>query len=260
MARTRDRKRQPEADGEYMAGLAKGLAVLEAFGARQSRLSLSEACEIAGVSRAAGRRCLRTLQRLGYAEHDGKYFQLAPRVLRLGHAYLVSAALTRVVQPIIETTCERIRHSMSAAVLDGVHVVIVARALVQRSLSAGLPVGAWLPAYCSANGRILLSGLADADAEALLRQMLRPRLTPHTRTELADLMGEVRSIRTRGYAVNEQEVELGLTTLAVPIRNRAGRIVASLSTSSIDKARERQQIVRLLPELQATAMRLATLL
>ncbi|HVY58857.1 MAG TPA: IclR family transcriptional regulator C-terminal domain-containing protein [Xanthobacteraceae bacterium] len=261
MPRTgRTSRERPDDDREYMAGLAKGLAILEAFGSRKSRLSLSEACEIAGLSRAAGRRCLRTLQQLGYAVYDGKYFLPAPRVLRLGHAYLIANPLTRVVQPTIEAVSERTKHSVAASVLDGVHVVVVARALVQRSLSAGLAVGGWLPAYCSANGRILLSGFPDPEVEAMLNRMERTKLTPHTRTEVREVMQEIKAIRSRGYAINEQEVELGLTTIAVPIRTRNGDIVASLSMSSIDNARERRNLVRLVPELQATSMRLAALL
>jgi IclR family pca regulon transcriptional regulator len=144
----RDPDTGADADREYIAGLEKGLAVIEAFADRQRPVTVSEAAEFANLSRASARRCLRTLEQLGYAEHDGKYFRLAPRALRLGHAFLVSTPLVRIAQPLIEAVSGRTRRSVSIAVLDTNRVVIVARSYVQRSLSSGLGVGSWLPAYC----------------------------------------------------------------------------------------------------------------
>src|SRR5690606_30541264 len=142
-------KRSPE-DKEYVAGLEKGLAIIEAFGIRHGTLTLSEAAEITGHTRASARRSLLTLQRLGYVASEGKYFRLAPRVLRLGHAYVASTPLCRVVQPVLEATSERTHESSSVAVLDGMESVFVARATARRSLSDGLGMGSRLPAYCSA--------------------------------------------------------------------------------------------------------------
>lgn len=256
----RDPTSNADLDREYIAGLEKGLAVIEAFAGKQGPVSVSEAAELANLSRASARRCLRTLEQLGYAEHDGKYFRLAPRALRLGHAYLVSTPLVRIAQPLIEAASERTRRSVSVAVLDSNRVVIVARAYVQRSLSSGLGVGSWLPAYCSANGRILLSGLPDTRAEAVLRSTARSKLTPKTIVGIPEIMKEVRASRTRGYAANDEEVELGLWTVAVPLRNRSGAVVASLSMSCIGNAGERKQLLKALPDLQGTAMRLSAML
>lgn len=255
-----NRTKEASRDREYIAGLGKGLAVIEAFAAHQGALSVTEACRLAGISRAAARRCLRTLQQLGYAEHDGKYFRLAPRTVRLGYAYFASTPLTRVAQPVIEAASERTRHSMSLALLDGAKALIVARASIQRSLSAGLGVGSWLPAYCSANGRVLLSSLPDARIEEVLKSAPRPKLTPHTLTGVPEILKQIRLIRGRGYAMNDEEVELGLSTIAVAVRNRRGDVVASLSLSSIDGAAERKRLVRFLPELQAASLRLAGML
>ena len=135
-----DRK-QTASNREYIAGLEKGLATIEAFSNGRERLSVTEAAESVGLSRAAARRCLLTLEHLGYAEYDGKYFRLAPRALRLGHAYISSNILARLVQPVIEATSERLGESMAAAVLDDTSTAVIARTAVRRSLSAGLAVG-----------------------------------------------------------------------------------------------------------------------
>src|SRR3954453_489818 len=219
-------------DRENMAGLEKGLIAIEAFEQSKLALTISEVAERTGLSRAAARRCLRTLVQLRYAATDGKYFWLAPRVLRLGHAYVSSNELTRVVQPIIEAASERTRNSMSVAVLDRPDAVIIARAVVRRSLSTGLGVGTRLPCHCSANGRVLLAGLPDREVEALLRSMPLNRLTTHTKIGAAEIMKEVRAVRSRGYAINDQEVELGLRTIAVPVHRRTGEMIASLSMSA----------------------------
>lgn len=256
--------RQPQppsgSDREYLAGLEKGLAVIEAFAGEGAPLTVARAAELTGLSRASARRCLRTLQMLGYAEHDQKTFRLAPRALRLGYAYLASTHLARIVQPIIEIACERTRHSVSVAVLDDSRVLVIARAYVQRSLSGGLGVGSWLPAYCSANGRVLLSGLPDGRVDRLLKAAPRTKLTRRTLTRLPDIVSEIARIRERGYAVNDEEVELGLSTIAVPVRNRSGEVVASMSLSSIAASAERKQMLKLLPELQAASFRLSGML
>lgn len=251
---------KPREDREYMAGLEKGLAVVEAFADKKRPITVTEAADFANVSRASARRCLRTLEQLGYAEQDGKNFRLAPRALRLGHAYLASTPLVRIAQPIIEAASGRTRRSVSIAVLDGNRVAIVARSYVQRSLSSGLGVGSWLPAYCSGNGRVLLSGLPDTSAESLLHNTKRIKLTPRTIVGIPDIMAEVRAVRARGYATNDEEVELGLWTVAVPIRERSGAISASLSMSAIGSSAERRQLIKVLPDLQATAHRLGSML
>jgi IclR family pca regulon transcriptional regulator len=247
-------------DREYMAGLEKGLAVVEAFADQQRPITVTEAAEFANVSRASARRCLRTLEQLGYAERDGRHFRLSPRALRLGHAYLASTPLVRIAQPIIESTCERTRRSISIAVLDFNRVVIVARSYVQRSLSSGLGVGSWLPAYCSANGRILLSGLPDRQVETMLRGIERTKLTPRTIIAIPEIMDEIRAVRRRGYGTNDEEVELGLWTIAVAIRDRSSAVVASLSMSCIGGSADRKQLLKALPDLQATAIRLSATL
>lgn len=251
---------KPNDDREYVAGLEKGLAVIAAFEQRQSALTVTEASEGAGISRAAARRCLRTLQRLGYADCDGKYYRLSPRVLRLGYAYVGSNPLPRFVQPIIEAASERTQRSISVAVLDRGEVMVIARAHVRRSLESGLGIGSRLPVHCSANGRVLLSALTDSEIERLIDESPLRRLTVHTKVQFRDILREIKAARSSGYATNEEEVEVGVRTIAVPIRDRSGGIIASLSTSAPIGDAAPDALIKLLPELQAARSRIESAL
>jgi IclR family transcriptional regulator, pca regulon regulatory protein len=140
-------KHMPNKDRELIAGLAKGLAIIEAFDTSRASLTVSEAAELAGLSRAAARRCLRTLQLLGHVEAENNKFKLTPRVLRLARAYVSSTPLPRVVQPIVEAMSQQLHHSMTVAVLDDIYVTLIARTLVHSTLSGGMALGTRLPAY-----------------------------------------------------------------------------------------------------------------
>jgi IclR family pca regulon transcriptional regulator len=248
-------------DKEYVAGLEKGLAIIEAFGIRNGPLTLTEAAEITGHTRASARRSLLTLQRLGYVEAEGRYFRLAPRVLRLGYAYVTSTPMPKLVQPILEATSERTRESSSLAVLDGTEAVFVARAATRRSLSSGLGLGSRLPAYCAATGRVLLAALPEPEAERLLKRMGRHRLTPHTRTDVGVLMALLEEVRNQGYGVSNEELELGVRSIAVPIRDAGGRTVASMSlVASASRYSIDRMIETLLPELESARRMLGSLL
>jgi IclR family pca regulon transcriptional regulator len=252
---------RPSEDKEYIAGLEKGLSIIEAFGLRNTALTLSEAAEITGHSRASARRSLLTLQRLGYVESDGKYFRLAPRVLRLGHAYVTSNPLSKMVQPILEAISERSHESSSLAVLDGTDVVFVARAATRRSLSNGLGLGSRLPAYAAATGRVLLAALPPEEAELALKRSRRIPLTPHTRTEIPELLALLDEVRRQGYAVSNEELELGLRSIAVPIRDPEGRAIASMSiVASVARHSLENMLDTLLPQLESARRSLTGLL
>jgi IclR family pca regulon transcriptional regulator len=246
---------------EYVMGLEKGLAIIEAFGQSRLPLTLTQAAEITGYSKASVRRSLLTLCKLGYAQQTEHQFQLAPRTLRLGYAYVVSEPITKMAQPILDIMSERTHESASIAVLDSQDAVVVARSSYRRSLSSGLGVGARLPAYCSATGRVLLSGVSRTDVEFILNRMSRPAFTPHTRTAVRDILREIQLVRTQGYSVNDQELELGLRSIAVPIRNAPGQLVAAMSLSVATSRMPREQIIEtLLPELETARRNFATLL
>ena len=238
-------------DKEYVMGLEKGLLLIEAFGASNSPLTLSEAADITGHSKASTRRALLTLVKLGYARASGRHFFLEPRTLRLVHAYVNSTPLTKVAQPILEITSERTRESASLAVLDSPFVVFVARSTQRRSLSFGLGIGARLPAFCSATGRVLLAGFADEEVELRLQRTTRHALTPKTVTDLGLLMPELRAARQCGYAVVEEELELGLRSIAVPVRSAKGELLGAMSLAVSTKRMSRDDVVnKLLPELE----------
>ncbi|OGA12896.1 MAG: IclR family transcriptional regulator [Betaproteobacteria bacterium RIFCSPLOWO2_02_FULL_63_19] len=247
--------------GEYVAGLEKGLAVIEAFGARHPRLTISEAARLAELSRASARRCLLTLQKLGYAEYDGRYFRLTPRALRLGYAYVMSTPLPRVVQPVLETLSERTHESASVAILDAAEIVFIARSTTRRSLSAGIAVGTRLSAYGTATGRVLLSNLTDAALRALIRETAPTKLTPKTVTDTPSLLSEIRNARTQGYAISDEELELGLRSIAVPIRNAVGDMVAAMSLSVQTARMGRAEMVeQLLPALETARRMISAML
>jgi IclR family transcriptional regulator, pca regulon regulatory protein len=250
----------PSKDRELIAGLAKGLAIIEAFETSRASLTVSEAAELAGLSRAAARRCLRTLQLLGYVEAENNKFKLTPRVLRLARAYVSSTPLPRVVQPIVEAMSQRLHHSMTVAVLDDIYVTVIARTLVHSTLSGGMALGTRLPSYCSANGRALLSELPEPKIKAFLQKAELQKLTPHTKTNVAEIIKELRTVRSEGYAINDQEVELGLRSIALPVRNRHGLIICSVSMSARAEDSDRTFLLKVLPELEAARRRITAAL
>jgi IclR family pca regulon transcriptional regulator len=191
----------------------------------------------------------------------GRQFQLAPRSLRLGHAYVSSDPLTKIAQPFLEMTSERTKESASLAVLDSQYAVFVARSTHRRSLSSGLGVGARLPVYCSATGRVLLSAQPKEHVELLLNRMARPAYTPHTLTSVRDILREVQFVTKHGYAISDEELEIGLRSIAVPVRNAAGDVIAALSLSVLTTRMTRDEVVeQLLPEMEQARRNFAMLL
>lgn len=215
---------------DLMGGLAKGLRVIEAFTAETPRLSISEAAAIAGLDRATTRRCLLTLADIGYCAYDGKYFTVTPRVLRLGTGCLASMPLPRIVQPFLDRLSETIRQSTSVAILDEHEIVYVARAAERKVMSISLMPGSRLPAYCTSMGRILLATLPQDQAAALLAAVPLVARTPFTLTDPDAILHELETVRLQGYAAVDQEVEIGLRSIAVPLKNARGLVVAALNT------------------------------
>lgn len=219
-------------DRDYIAGLAKGLTVIECFGTGRERLTIAEVARTTGLSRAAARRCLLTLERLRYAEYDGKFFSLTPRVLRLGYAYLSATALPQLLQPYLEWLSEITHELCSASVIDSREIVYIARAATKRIMSVGLSVGTRLPAYCTSMGRVLLAALPPDEARRRILATKRDKLTPKTATGMRELVDLVEEARNSGYAIVDQELEIGLTSIAIPILAANGRCVASMNVSA----------------------------
>jgi IclR family pca regulon transcriptional regulator len=226
-AETKSPPRPPANVADQMGGFAKGLAVIEAYGRGRPSLTIAEVARLSGLDRASARRCLLTLVNRGYATTDGRYFELTPRVLRLGHAYL-AASLPRLIQPTLDELSNDLRESCSASVLDGTEIVYIARAARHRLIGVGLHAGSRLPAYCTSMGRVLLAALPPNDSRAILMQSDRQPITERTLTDIGHLVGELARIRADGYSIVDQEVEIGSMSIAVPIRNISGHTVAAI--------------------------------
>jgi IclR family transcriptional regulator, pca regulon regulatory protein len=214
---------------DFIGGFAKGLRVIEAFGEAKPRLTITDIARETGLDRATARRCLLTLAELGYAAYDGKFFELTPKILRLGHAYLSATPLPRLVQPFLDQLSDTVGQSASASMLDGADIVYVARAAQKRVMSISLTAGSRLPAYCASMGRVLLAALPEAEARAIILASDRKANTPFTKTDPDALLEELSKIRKQGYALIDQELEIGLCSIAVPLENARGRTVAALN-------------------------------
>lgn len=217
------------ARADYIAGIAKGLAVLESFDTERQRLNATLASQRAGITRAAARRHLLTLAHLGYLETDGSWFWLAPKVLRFSGSYLASARLPRVIQPTLNRLSAQTGESFSAVVLDGDQVVIVARSGSTRVLAYGLHLGARLPAHATSTGRVLLAARTQAAFAAWMKGRELARLTAHTTAEPRRFRAIIDTVRAQDYCIASEEHELGVHALAVPLRNMQGQTVAALN-------------------------------
>lgn len=217
---------------DLMGGFAKGLKVLEAFGRERQRLSITDASDLSGLDRATARRCLLTLSELGYADYDGKFFSLTPKILRIGHAWLSATPLPVLLQPHLDQLSERLGHSASASILDNTEIVYIARAAQKRVMSINLMPGSRLPAYSASMGRVLLAALSDTEVEAILATSQLKAHTPRTLTDPRLLKEEIGKVREQGYAVIDQELEIGLCSIAIPVSNDRGRVVAAINVGA----------------------------
>ena len=217
---------------DLIAGLEKGLAVIEAFDQDRPRLTISEVATRCGLTRAAARRYLITLEYLGYVSSDRKMYSLSPKVLRLGQSYMHSARLPRIVQPELQKLAFALKEASSAGVLDGNDVICIAATDAGRLVSLTLQPGTRVPAYCTANGRVLLSARPQADVDAWVAQQTLEPLTTHTLTSPEKLRDAIARVRLQGYAIVDQEFELGLRTISVPLKNYRGEVLAALNVSA----------------------------
>lgn len=217
---------------EFVQSLERGLAVIRAFSHERPRLTLSEVARCTGMTRATARRFLLTLEHLGYVSSDGRQFSLRPSVLQLGYAYLSSFSVAEIAQEHLEELADQLHESCSASVLDGQEIVYIARASTNRIMTIGLSVGARLPAYCTSMGRVLLAALPEPDLNAYLASAdLHPR-TERTITDPARLKEEISIVRTQGWCLLDQELEDGVRSVAAPVHDASGRVVATINTSA----------------------------
>lgn len=223
-------EREAGRQGEFVQSLARGLEVITAFDADHRNLTLSQVAQRTGLNRATARRFLHTLIALGYVAQEDQRFALTPRVMRLGYAFLSGQPLSEIAQPHLKDLSVALGESTSVSVLDGADVLYIARVQTHRIMSTAIPVGTRFPAYATSMGRVLLADRSDAEVDAYLASAeLRP-LTRYTVTDPEALRGELARVRDQGYAVCDQQLALGLRSVAVPIRE-AGRAVAAVNCS-----------------------------
>lgn len=245
----------------YVQSFARGLEVLRSFGAEAPAQTLSECAERVGMTRAGARRILLTLQTLGYVDVEGRQFRLTPKVLELGFAYLSAQPWWHLALPLMEELTQEFKESTSAAVLSGDEIVYVLRVPTHKIMSINLGVGSHLPAYCTSMGRVLLAALPEEERERRVAAMTLVARTPRTITDPDELLVTLAKVRRQGWALINEELELGLMSLAVPIRDRAGRTVAAINVSSQPQRMTAATMQRdFLPRLQAVAERISAML
>lgn len=250
-----------EGDPDFVLSLARGLRVIEVFEGHTEGLSSADISRQTGLSRAAVRRLLITLESLGYAESDGRVYRLSTRAMRLGFSYLSSSSLATLAQPILERVIDLVHESSSVGVLEGDQIVYVARATAKRVMSVGLSIGSRLPAYCTSMGRVLLSGLSEPELEAHLERAELIPVTPKTITDKSVLADVIRQVRIDGFALNDEELELGHRSIAVPVKNRQGRTLAGMNMGlHAARVTVAEMTHRLLPILREHAQMLGQLL
>jgi IclR family transcriptional regulator, pca regulon regulatory protein len=251
-------------DPNFMASLARGLAVIRAFTQQRRHLTIAQLSQRTGIPRAAVRRCLYTLSKLGYiaTDDDGRAYVLRPSILALGHAYLSSTPLANAVQPLLDRITRELHESSSMAVLEGDDILYIARSSTNaRVMSIDLGIGSRLPAYCTSMGRVLLAGLPQPELKAYLARAKLTRLTNKTVATADELVNVLKSVRRNGHAVVDQELELGLRSIAVPVSDHDGRPVAAINIGTqSSRVSIAEMESRFLPLLRAAAHEVGLLL
>lgn len=240
---------------ETVQSLVKGLAVIMAFNQQRPSMTLSEVANVTGYTRAATRRFLLTLVNEGFAKQEGKIFSLTAKVLELGFSYLSTLDIWHNAKPLMTALVEQLNESCSAAVLDGYDVVYVARvATTKRIMSVTLNIGSRLPAVATSMGRVLLANMSLPVLERFIDTCVIEQYTRYTLIDKTALMTEIAQVRKQGYSMVEQELEIGLTSISVPVHDGAGEVIAALNVSTHMSQTARQQIFEnILPVLQQCA-------
>jgi IclR family pca regulon transcriptional regulator len=250
-------------DPNFMTSLARGIAVIRGFTQQRRHLTIAQLSQRTALPRAAVRRCLYTLAKLGYvSSDDGRGYSLRPKVLALGHAYLSSTPLATMAQPLLDSISDRLHESSSMAVLEGDEILYVARSTTTtRLMSIDLGLGSRLPAYCSSMGRVLLADLPAAEIDAYLSRVSLVKLTHRTVSTASELKRVLATVQRQDYAIVDQELELGLRSIAVPVKNAAGRSIAAINIGTQSaRVSIAEMESKFLPALNAAAAELGTML
>ncbi|MFJ2093691.1 IclR family transcriptional regulator C-terminal domain-containing protein [Streptomyces sp. NPDC087901] len=239
---------------EFIESLARGLTVLAAFGEGRDALTLTDVARATGLARATARRALITLEHLGYVATRGREHHLTPRVLALGYPPLSRATLPQIAQPHLAALTEQVRDSASLAVLVGDDVQYTGRVATRRIMNVNITVGTRFPAHATSMGRVLLAALPPKEREARLARTEPHALTPYTVTRPDELRATLDRVRADGYALVDEELEVGLRSVAVPLRDRRGTVVAAVNVAMHSSSRTLEECVtEVLPRLHAAA-------
>ena len=248
-------------DPSFMTSLARGLAVVQAFSDSRKPQTIAQISQKTGIPRAAVRRCLYTLQQLGYVDAELNNFSLRPKVLTLGYSYLSSTPLTVSSQPYLNAISQQLGESCSLAVFEDGEVLYVARSAASRVMSVALNTGSRLPAYCTSLGRVMLAHLPPAGLDAYFAKARLKAMTDKTVTSQKRLREILLQVRQDGYAINDEELELGLRSIAVPVRGASGQVLAALNVGAqAGRVSAERMRAEFLPVLQRGAQELAVLL
>jgi IclR family pca regulon transcriptional regulator len=223
---------EEERPREFIQSLERGLAIIRTFGPDAPEQTVSEVASKTGLTRATARRFLITLVRLGYIETDGRMFRLTPRVLDLGYSFLSGLGLPDVALPHLERLVAEVDESSEASVLDGEDIRYIVRVPSTTIMTLAINVGGRMPAHATSMGKVLLAGLPDAELQQYLRTAKLDRHLARTITVPGVLRDELMHVREQGYAIVDQELEVGLIAIAVPVHDRAGRVVAAINLST----------------------------
>lgn len=221
----------PQASDQYVQSLARGLAVIRAFDTDHPVMTLTEVAARTDLTRATARRFLHTLLELGYVRTDGKTFALTARVLQLGYAYLSGLSLPQLAQPHLEELSLKLGESTSAAVLDGTDIAYVARVATRRIMNVGITVGTRFPAHATSMGRVLLAALSPLELKAYLALAEVRPLTPRALGTPKELLAVLDTVRAQGWCLLDQELELGLMSIAAPVFHGPAKVVAAVNVS-----------------------------
>jgi IclR family pca regulon transcriptional regulator len=239
---------------EFLESLARGLRVLEAFNQDRRQLALSDIAKVVDLPRASVRRTLHTLVQLGYAEMNDRLFRLTPRVLNLARAYLLSNAVTDILQPALEHLSEAVSESCSAAVLDGEDVMMIAHASPKRIIPVSAQIGFRLPAVSTSLGRVLLAALDNCRLDEFLAHIHPKKITKSTVVDRSELRKAICKVRDDGFAIVDQEAEIGFRSIALPLKKLDGRVIAALNIGvHSERASLKAMHSQFFPRLRAVA-------
>ena len=248
-------------DPHFMLSLARGLLVLQAFTSNGPALTVSEAARVTGLARATARRCLYTLEKVGYVRTEGSSYLLESRFLPLARAFLRGLGPEGSVQVVLDRVRDQVDETCAIGRLDGAHVIYTAVSRKPRSRTLGGAVGMRVPAFCTSMGRVMLAAVSEAEIDAVLAAFPPVKFTPFTVTQPDEIRERIAEARRNGFSINDQELDVGLRALSVPIHDHRGRVIGALNAGG-EAARLANSLLvgRFLPLLHEAAEEIGQLI